>query len=538
MKTSVITVILSAAAIFAAISCQKEESVPGTQDTVKADGTIQVSIDASLGDLVAAEGTKATAEQVVRLMWEDGDKVDAYCGTTKLNSNPITVTPSGNKLFATLTGTITAPESGQTITFIYSNADPVSDEVLTFDFSSQGSGIPFVAYGTLKYDGTATFTNKMVGFNFATSVMKIAATNLGGGEISEATISGINTRVRLTPDDDSENCSIEGGSPATITKTAGITASDTRAIITVGLVPDNTSEPYRMLSVKQESYTNKGAITSTSIESSTSYTTPASLFTCGTLGTGEGAHDYVLIAGTRWATQNIAVSESGKAQWKSVTLPGTDTPVQIGDYFQWGASYDGYNITSGTDKKPDTLLIYSGFLNAGTTTESRFTFKSTYQFSETSIAPHYDRASSEYTKYTSTGATLDPSDDVAGLLWQGTWRMPTKAEFEALFAATYWAWDDNDKGYYVYAPQPGDTGKKNSESEAADSYKKSDALLFFPAVGSGSSQNYVSVSITGLYWSSTLGNSTDKGTIMIINKSNLGTNEYKRARGLTIRPVS
>lgn len=127
MKTSVRTVILSAAAIFAAISCQKEESVPGTQDIVKAGETIQLSIDASLGDLIAADGTKATAKTVVRLTWGDDDTVDAYFGATKLNTEPITVTPSENKLSAKLSGTINASSltSGTSvITFVYHSGAP------------------------------------------------------------------------------------------------------------------------------------------------------------------------------------------------------------------------------------------------------------------------------------------------------------------------------------------------------------------------------------------------------------------------------
>ena len=296
MKTSIRTIILAAAAVFAAMSCQKE--VAGKQELVKEGETIQVNINAGLGDFVAADGTKATATPVVRLEWSAGDKVDAYFGTTKISTGEgLTVTPSENRIFAKLSGEIssTGLTSGTSvITFVYSNGCIVENN-LTFNFSSQDGTIPFVAYATLVYDGATTLIDKLVEFKFATSVMKIAATNLGGGDITNATIDGINTKVTLTPQTNSETVTIGGNTSGTITKTAGIDASSdgTRAIFTVGLVPNNNTR--RSITISQGAYTNKGFITSTEILSSKSYTTPASLFSCGSLN----GHDYVSIAGTK-----------------------------------------------------------------------------------------------------------------------------------------------------------------------------------------------------------------------------------------------
>lgn len=541
MKTSIRTIILASAAIFAAISCQKETSGFDAQDRTKTGETIQLSINACFGDLVSAEGTKATAEPVIRLTWATGDKVDAYCGNTKLNTQPIDVAPSENKMFAKLTGTIstTGLISGTSvITFVYSNGCTATG--LEFDFSSQTAVIPFVAYGTLVYDGTA-ITDKIVEFKFATSVMKIAATNLGGGTISNATISGINTKVTLTPNATSGTCGIAGSEKANIT-TSGIAASSdgTRAIITIGLVPDNTSS-YRMLAVSQTGYTNKGVITSNEIKSNTSYTTPASLFPCGTLGTGATAHDYVLIAGTKWATQNLAVSASGGNPWLSVKVPGTTTPVQIGDYFQWGA-HSGTDYTSEVNNDKG-LLIYKSFTNNGSSgsfTEWKQNSSSVnYQFATTSISPYY--SGSAYTDYTTAkSGTLAPSDDVASILWGGTWRMPTSAEFKALKDATYWAWDGTDKGYYVYAPQEGDAGKKNDEKVDGHTYDESGALLFFPAAGYGYGTDLYTAGDEGRYWSSSLDSDGTGGAYYLYFYSvdvNPQSNFY-RCLGFPVRPVS
>ena len=540
MKTSIKTIILAAASIFAAMSCQKEAAVPETQSPENAGETIQVNINASLGDLVSADGTKATATSVVRLQWEDGDKVDAYSGTTKISgTDGLTVTSSENGIFAKLSGQITTTSltSGTSvITFVYSNG--CTPDGLTFDLSSQDADIPFVAYGTLVYDGTATLANKIVEFKFATSVMKIAATNLGGGNITGATISGINTKVTLTPDDDSETCGISGDNKAGITTSNYAASSDgTRAIVTVGLVPDNNTG--RNITVTQTDFTNKGVITSAEIHSSTSYTTPATLFTCGTLGSDENAHNYVLIAGTKWATQNLAISESGQKPWMSVKVPGTSTSVQIGDYFQWGA-HEGY---CGSESAPDKrLLIYTAFTNNGSS--GSFTFKkdgssNDYQFSDFSISPYYE--SGAYQKYTIGDSgdgivTLTPSDDVASILWSDTWRIPTSSEFQALYKATYWKWDGTDKGYYVYAPKDGDAGKVN---DGTGSYTKTDALLFFPAAGNGMDTALSNAGSCGFYWSSSLyTGDTGLAYYLFFWPYDVDPQDYHRYHGFSVRPVS
>ena len=550
MKISIRTVILALAALFAALSCQKETASSDAQNQAKAGETIRVSINACLGDLVSADGTKATAESVVRLKWEDTDTVQAYCGSTKISGTKgLAVTPSENGMFASLTGDITPPEEGNTITFVYSSGCTTADG-LTFDFSNQADSIPFVAYGTLVYDRNA-IENKMVEFKLATSVMKVAATNLGGGEITGATISGINTKVTLAPSGSGEPAITgdkETPSKKISTNIFAASPDGTRAIITVGLVPDNTTSPYRMLAVKQTGYTNKGVITSAEIKGNTSYTTPAALFPCGTLGTGENAHDYVLIAGTKWATQNLAVSSYGKGDWKpggssTVKVPGTtDENIKIGDYFQWG-THEGYcGDASDADKG---LLIYTSFINTGTEDGNSFTFKtgigafSTYDF-ENGVSPYYDYSKWGYTEYYSPkSCTLVPSDDVASILWGGTWRMPASAEFETMKKVTYWKWDDTDKGYYVFVPQAGDEGKENGEN--SNTYDNSAALLFFPATGYGYRKEFDGVGSLGYYWSSSLYLSDRNDAYYLLFREGLAVNTQARSSrysGRSIRPVS
>ena len=516
MKSIVRTIILVAASVFAAISCQKEAAVSEPQNPVNAGETIQVNINASLGDLVAADGTKATAESVVRLKWTSGDVVQAYCGTGKISTDGLTVTPSANGLFASLTGTIDpAPEPSEIITFVYSSGCTVSDDGLTFDFSSQTAEIPFVAYATLVYDGTATLTDKMVEFKFATSVMKVAATNLGGGAISNATISGINTKVKLTPSDGSETCTIEGENKATITKTAGIEASSdgTRAIITVGLVPDNNTG--RSITVKQSDYTNKGVITKTTIESSKSYTTPTSLFTRGKIG----EHDYVLIAGTKWATHNIdATADTG--------------PDSYGTYFAWG-DVNGQEAST----KTGSSTIYYAFAPGFSWSNCPFAVGGTYKFNKYVPLDKTDYLASGFSG--DDRITLELADDAANKKWGGSWRMPTSAEFQALKDATYWKWEDG--GYYVYAPQSGDAGKTSNDSGVTGTYDDVEAaLLFFPAAGYGDGTSLGYAGSYGLYWSSSLDTSgPDLASNLTFDSDSVSPQDFNyRYYGFSVRPVS
>ena len=208
----------------------------------------------------------------------------------------------------------------------------------------------------------------------------------------------------------------------------------------------------------------------------TSYTTPTALFTCGTLGSDEKAHDYVLIAGTKWATMNIGATE----------ITGTNS---YGKYFAWG------------DTEGQT---YSGSWSGG----------------GFSTAPSIGNL----------------EKDAANVLWGDPWRMPTSAEFQALMNATYWKWDEIDMGYYVYAPQSGDAGKNNNET--TNTYDKSSALLFFPAAGYGDEISLHHAGTYGNYWSSTLYSSTDAYCLNVGSSDINPHDSYYRYYGFSVRPVS
>ena len=252
-------------------------------------------------------------------------------------------------------------------------------------------------------------------------------------------------------------------------------------------------------------------------------------------------YDGSTVSTLRWYRKNLAITTSGEKAWKgdsgsAVKVPGTDEDVVVGDYFQWGTFAGFHGSGAGTDKG---LLPYTEFTSTGCGDGSDdFTFKDGKQFDQTN-APYW--SGSAYTKYNTTDkkTTLEASDDVASIILGGTWRMPTSSEFLAMKAATYWAWDETDMGYYVYTPNPAsDAGKVNN---GTGTYDKSDAQLFFPTAGNGYENTYYDVESIADYWYGSL-NSESIGSAchLFFNSSggfNADSRDSQRFRGFSVRPV-
>lgn len=91
--------------------------------------------------------------------------------------------------------------------------------------------------------------------------------------------------------------------------------------------------------------------------------------------------------------------------------------------------------------------------------------------------------------------TLDPEDDVAHVIWGGTWRMPTSDEQDELRNNCTWTWYESGNtefngvaGYKVTRDEEGYTGR----------------FIFFPAAGGRNNTSLYNVGSYGIYWSSTL----------------------------------
>ena len=245
IKTA-LTVVLAAAAV----SCVKE--IEPQKENIN--GTIDLTITGAINGYTPQEETKAEAQTVVRIMWKGDETVYVFDGTECLGS--LTASIEGTDgTYAKLSGTISATQA-TTLTFVYSpqfseTPDVTEGGKISLDLSVQDDEeVPFLIYATMPTaQAPASFTNEVVQFNLATSVFKCNCAGLGeDGEISKAAINGVNTKCELTLSD-SGAPEVSGTTPGTITRTAGFTQADQRAIFSVALPKTDESAQDRTIEV-------------------------------------------------------------------------------------------------------------------------------------------------------------------------------------------------------------------------------------------------------------------------------------------------
>jgi len=233
-------------------------------------------------------------------------------------------------------------------------------------------------------------------------------------------------------------------------------------------------------------------------------------------------HEFVEIAGLKWATENVAISRDGKRMWmKSSHI--------LGDYFQWGATellYDSFHIDNipADDNDP------------------AFYFKSTATF--WSSAKNLNKDVMDETEH------LKLEYDAARQHWGATWRTPKGGdvnEFETLYKATYWVRDEEDLGYYVFAADAQHPAGTVAEGTgpfyklASSGLDKKDALIFFPATGMSKTSAVANAGQQGRYWMNNWNSDSKKaGRLYLTNKD---TEEVRFKTqdwfyGSNIRPVS
>ena len=174
-------------------------------------------------------------------------------------------------------------------------------------------------------------------------------------------------------------------------------------------------------------------------------------------------HEYVdlgLPSGLKWATCNV----------------GAKTPSEYGDYYAWGETT---TKTSYTEENSKTINKKIGEI----------------------------RGNASY--------------DAARANWGGTWRMPTKAEFDELLSKCTWKWTSRggNNGYNVTGP--------NGNS------------IFLPAAGGRFGTSLYYAGSYGFCWSSTPNESyTQYACSLYFLSDDLGTIWNYRSSGLSVRPVS
>lgn len=185
-------------------------------------------------------------------------------------------------------------------------------------------------------------------------------------------------------------------------------------------------------------------------------------------------HEYVEIAGIKWATMNI----------------GANSVTDTGLYFQWGDT-QGYTASQ-----------------CGSGEGQKYFDWADYKYGNGTSSP----SASEMTKYNSTdGKTvLEASDDAAQTAWDGAWRMPTEADFNNLLENTTHEWVENFQGSGV-------------NGRLFTSKTDTSKTLFFPACGNCSNGSVSGGGSNGSYWSSSL-NSSNVVFGVVVNGRNLSFN--------------
>ena len=176
-------------------------------------------------------------------------------------------------------------------------------------------------------------------------------------------------------------------------------------------------------------------------------------------------HPYVTIDGKKWATMNV----------------GATSETDAGHYFAWGYAEGCVRNTAN-----------SGWVLASdNTTEKDF---------DTADFPNRDASSFQ---------------DAATSNWGGSWRMPTRAEFEAL-----------EQGNWV--SDPGEGRKFGSPDK-----------IFLPAAGygNGTSLHDVEIYVRGHYWSSSLYD-PDDAYFLHFDSGSANTSSYILSNGRSVRALS
>ncbi len=190
-------------------------------------------------------------------------------------------------------------------------------------------------------------------------------------------------------------------------------------------------------------------------------------------------HEYVdlgLPSGILWATMNV----------------GASSPEDYGGYFAWGETEEKSNYDWGTYK----------WCNGSYDGMTKYCTDSSYGIVDNKT-------------------TLDSEDDIAHVLWGGSWRMPTYDEINELYNKCSW------KGTSVNGVSGNRVTGPNGNS------------IFLPNAGYRSGTEIIDRTSNGYFWSGTLFESYSSRAYYLFcytGDANLGY--YYRYYGYSVRPVT
>ena len=175
-----------------------------------------------------------------------------------------------------------------------------------------------------------------------------------------------------------------------------------------------------------------------------------------------------------------------------------------------------HNVINGHEYVDLGLSVRWATTNVGASSPSDYGYY--FAWGETST---YTEANSRTRKTSMGDIAGNAAYDAARANWGGTWRLPTKAEYEELANQCTWTWttQGGHNGYRV-------TGKNGNS-------------IFFPAAGCRIGSSLDNVGELGSYWSSTpYESNTEHAYLLGFDSSYSGVFRYYRSYGRSVRPVS
>ena len=210
---------------------------------------------------------------------------------------------------------------------------------------------------------------------------------------------------------------------------------------------------------------------------------------------------------------DLGLRSGGNKILFATTNIGASSETDYGDYFAWGETSKRYTSIS------------SGQVVGGS-----FGWAST---------PYSNADGSKFTKYTADKdsyalsgtadglTTLEPSDDVATVMWGGSWRMPDKSDYEYLVSDNVnieWVLNYNDSGINGVVI----TGKGEFSA----------SVLFIPAAGSYSGTDGRSLNGMCHYWTRNAYPSPSESYLFWTSVGMYYADEhFERKDGCPVRPV-
>lgn len=170
-----------------------------------------------------------------------------------------------------------------------------------------------------------------------------------------------------------------------------------------------------------------------------------------------------------------AVDLGLSVKWANMNV-GASSPEEYGDYFAWGETEPYYSEGNSQD---NPCLSWKVDKTGYNWTSYKWCNGSSSSMTKYGISSSYGTVDNK--------TTLDLADDAAHINLGGDWRMPTKAEQDALRDSCTWTWTTQNgvNGYKV-------TSMNNGNS------------IFLPAAGYRNGRSLYRASSYGFYWSSSL----------------------------------